>query len=136
MYLRVMSDKLIDLGVCRMPGTEGVKPEVYERQMPSLEDGESVVVAVLPDMSPIRYDEELPGYYKAEFQVIVSSKRIKDGDSVAREVFKSLNFSNLDTGEMLIKKCKPRHLPIQYRKNKSSAYEFSTNFNIVFVDRG
>jgi len=136
MYLEIISQRLVSEGICASFNVNNGLPKVFERQLPQIPSDSETVVAVMPDMDPVTHDEELPGYYKTEVQVIVASKRIQPGNELANKIVKSLDFANLGNEDVLIKKCKPKHLPVQYRKNKSSAYEFSTNFKIVFVNRG
>ena len=136
MYLSIITERLISEGICDPFNVNNDLPKVFERQLPSIPSDSSEVVAVMPDMSPVTFDEEMPGYHKTEVQVIVASKRIQPGNELANKIAKALNFANLGNESVLIKKCKPKHLPVQYRKNQASAYEFSTNFKIVFVNRG
>lgn len=136
MHLEFIEKRLIELGICDdFNGSRGLA-KAYLYQIPAMEHSEDAVVGIMPDMTPVQVDEELPGYYKTEVQVIVASKQIQQGNELANEISKGLTFANLSDENVLIKKCQPKHLPAMYRKNASSAYEFSTNFKVVFVNRG
>lgn len=79
-------------------------------------------------------DEELPSYYKAEVQVIVSARTILDARDTANQLVDALTLREVDLGEgVIIKRCFPRHRPYVYTKNEGQLVEASVNYDITYT---
>jgi Bacteriophage minor capsid protein len=82
---------------------------------------------------------ELPGYYKAPFQIIVRNLVQADGDALAAQATQVLtiteqSFNNLDgTFAMQIKQMYPTRLPIVYPRSTGNYTEWSINMHADYV---
>lgn len=81
------------------------------------------------------FDEELPGYYKAEIQVIVSASKILEAKALGNDLASALKLHNVNLGDgVVIKRCFPRHRPLVYTKNEGQVVEASVNYDIIYSE--
>jgi len=91
-------------------------------------------VALLADLSGVPVEYELPGYEKAQFQVIVRAKDFRRGDDLARRVMRILAIENVNiSAAVKVNYVRPRHQPLPFQKSKGGFHEFSINFNYCAV---
>lgn len=109
-------------------GTTGVDIFVYE--MPH---GVKSGVALLNSLSGTPIDHELPGYYKAPFQIVVRNPNYQAAEAKATEVMNLLTFERQVIGTMSFQYLRPNHLPVGYPRSDGDEVEFSINFSSCFV---
>jgi hypothetical protein len=80
-------------------------------------------------------DEELPGYYRGSFQLIVREKDHVKGKELALKAIKALSIQNQQVGEVKLNYVRARHLPVFYKRSEGGSLEWSVNFDTNYVDR-
>lgn len=79
-------------------------------------------------------DPQLPGYYKGEFALVVRGKSYLPARELIMQAMKVLTiYSETELGDMLIKHCRPRTLPVSYPIPAGGLTEFVTNIDCTYV---
>ena len=82
-------------------------------------------------------NHELPGYYQAEFDVIVRVPAAKydAGEAKIEAVVAVLTVANLQLDDMWFNYARPETLPVSYPLSKGNLIEFSVRMACCFVRR-
>src|SRR5690606_41365013 len=70
---------------------------------------------VLDPLEGFQLDEDLPGYLKGSFQVVVRDTDYQSAMTVAKQVSDALNLHRLNVNGIEIKRMRATHAPIAYR---------------------
>lgn len=111
-----------------------VSQDIFVEAMPAtVTKGLMVRAGIIPN----KIDHELPGYYRAKFQVITRAHKRSEAKDLAWAAAKALNFGRKTIGEgegqMVINYCRPSQLPLTYPASDGNMIEGSINFDISFV---
>lgn len=79
-------------------------------------------------------DYELPGYYKAKFQLIVRAQGYPEGEELINAAFASLTLSNVALGVMQVQFMRPITKPVVFPLSKGNLLEFAADFETVFTE--
>lgn len=107
--------------------------------------GETIFINMIPAeckqgillRNPLRgtkIDYELPGYYKAKFQLIVRSQSYDQGDELINAAFTSLTLSDVVVGTMAVQFMRPLTKPVVFPLSKGNLLEFAADFETVFTE--
>lgn len=107
--------------------------------------GETIFINMIPAEAPqgillrnkltgTEIDYELPGYYRAPFQLIVRAQSYADGESLTKQAFGSLTFANLTLDGMTFSRCRPKTLAAVFPLSKGNLLEFAADFDTVFTE--
>jgi hypothetical protein len=77
-------------------------------------------------------DYELPGYYKAKFQLIVRAKGYQSGDALIRRTIAALLVNDTQIGTMYVRYMRPATLPVVFPLSKGNLLEFAVDFDVLF----
>lgn len=77
-------------------------------------------------------DHELPGLYRASFQVIARSPDMVAGQQLIDSVSASLTLTETQLGSMLIRYSRPVELPTVFPLSDGNIYEFNQWFEVAF----
>ena len=108
--------------------------DIYEHHMP-----EECVYGLLlkVPISGVKINHYLPGFLRANFQVIVRAPEHAIGDPLAKIVMKSLKVVNLNFPDadpkFFIKQMFPTALPIIYPRSAGNLYEWSINAECTYI---
>lgn len=123
MDLTPVADRLEETGV----GTKG--KDVFINMIPS----EAPVGVLLRNkLQGTKIDHELPGYYKAPFQVIVRCKTYLDGEALMSAVYSALTLQETQLGPMYVRRMLPLTLPVTFPISKGNLIELAADFEVVF----
>lgn len=89
---------------------------------------------ILPSLDGVELDEELPGYKKMPFQVIVRDMDYQSGLTLAKKVVSALNLSRQSVNGVEIKRMRATHDPIAFPIPDSDVIEVSVNMWTAFVE--
>jgi hypothetical protein len=105
--------------------------------------GKSIFVNMIPESAPrgillrnklqgtvINY--ELPGYYKAKFQIIVRSSSYADGEALMAQALVALTVANTQVGPLFMRYMRPHTQSVVYPLSKGNLLEFALDFDAVF----
>lgn len=90
-------------------------------------------IIVFPSNEPAAIDAELPFYRKARFQLIVRNVRYQDGLDVSKALSDALTFTEKETTQMKIKRCRPLYEVRIYRRSEAGVIEFSVTYELIYV---
>jgi len=109
--------------------------------------GETLFVHMLPaeaergillrtPLSGTPIDYELPGYYKAQFQLIVRipAADYEAGEQLVNDVIASLTMSETQVEEVFFNYSRPRTKPTPFPLSKGNLIEFNVMFDCCFVE--
>lgn len=80
-----------------------------------------------------KIDYELPGYYKARFQLIARAQDYAVGEALINQAFASLTMKETTLGSMSIRFIRPVTLPAVFPLSKGNLLEFAADFEAVYV---
>lgn len=123
--------KLMPLADLLEAAGHGVKGEsIFLNMMPA--DAESAILLRSP-LSGTPIDYELPGYYRAEFQLIVRGRDYAATEAWIEQVVATLTMADKQVGPMRFNYCRPKTEPVSFPLSDGNLYEFSANFDTSFV---
>lgn len=107
--------------------------------------GETIFINMIPAechrgillRNPLRgtaINYELPGYYKAKFQLIARAQDYTQGDTLINAAFVSLTLSNVTLGPMALQFMRPITKPVVFPLSKGNLLEFAADFETVFTE--
>jgi hypothetical protein len=84
--------------------------------------------------TPINH--EMPGYYKADFQLIVRvpAGSYDAGSDLIKQVTRALHFEERTIEDMHFKYCRPRTLPVVFPLSEGNLLEFSVMVDCCFSE--
>lgn len=97
------------------------------------EIGECTIL--FPSNDPPIIDPDLPYYRKAKFQTIVRAKTYSGGLTKIQQLQDTLQLTNHDLPDILVKQLRPLHEARVYRRSLSGDIELSITFFIVYVQK-
>lgn len=89
-------------------------------------------VMIRQDYEGVSYQHELPGYFKAAFQVIVRNPDYVAGQTLAENIAVTLNKERVVIGTMNVKYIRPIQKPIVFPASEGDYLEFSTYFDVCY----
>lgn len=110
----------------------GVKAKTLFINMIPVDAPKGVLLRNNLNGTPIDY--ELPGYFKTDFQVIARAPTYQEGDALIASVFDSLTVSETQIGSLYIRYMRPRTKPVVFPISQGNLLEFSTVFDVVFME--
>jgi len=125
MNLMPLADRLEAAGL----GTKGV--DLFLNMMPA-----DVTTAIMmrPPLRGTPIDWELPGFYKAEFQLIVRSPSYEDGLALTNQVVDALTIIQEEVvGPLAFNYCRPRTEPVAFPISEGNLLEFNVYFDACYV---
>jgi len=129
MNLDCISQLLIDGGAATELGKD-----IFQYHMP--EDCTQGLLLKLP-IAGIRINHYVPGFLKANFQIIVRSPSHSIGDPLAKLISKIITVYDLDfpgaEPRFTIKQMFPTALPIVYPRSSGNIYEWSINTECAYL---
>lgn len=88
-----------------------------------------------PSADPPVVDPELPGYYTGKFQIIVRHVDHAEGLDKCKAIAEAMTFNNLETTNLLIRRCRPLTQARIYRRSESGSLEFAVSYDIRFITK-
>lgn len=85
-------------------------------------------------LSGTRIDYDMPGFYRAEFQLIVRTPGYVAGQALMEKLVPLLTFGELTLGVQAFKHCLPRTLPVAFPLSDGNLVEHSVMFDCVFCE--
>lgn len=79
-------------------------------------------------------DENLPGYKKTQFEVIVRHTEYQSALSIAKKVVAALDFHRKTVNGIYVQRMRPTHDPIPYPIADSDVLEVAVNLWAVYVE--
>lgn len=123
MNLTPIADRLEEFGV----GTKA--KDIFINTIPA----EAPVGVLLRNkLQGTKINHELPGYYKAPFQVIVRCKSYLEGEALMSSVFSALTLQETQLGPMYVRRMLPLTLPVTFPISKGNLIELAADFEAVF----
>ena len=110
-------------------GTKG--KNLFVNMMPSEIDN---AILLRTPLGGTRIDYYLPGYLKAEFQVIVRSVGYDTGLAVLKQLTDFLTFGELQIETQYFNYCRPRSTPSVYPLSKGNLIEYNVLFDCCFTE--
>lgn len=89
---------------------------------------------IIDDLEGIVRNEELPGYKKAHFKIIVRDTEYQSGVTIARQVISALDLHRLTVNGIYLQRMRATHDPIAFPIPDSDVIEISVNMQAVFVE--
>jgi hypothetical protein len=89
---------------------------------------------VLDSLDGIERNEDLPGYKKANFSVIVRNVDYQSAVTIANQVVSVLDLSRLSVDGVLVQRMRATHDPIPFPVPDSDVIEVSVNLWAAFVE--
>jgi hypothetical protein len=126
MNLQLLTQRLEDAGL----GEQGAS--LFVDQMPT-----AVTTAVMlrTPLSGVPIDNYLPGFYRARFQVIARAPTYDAGQTLIKQAMAVLKVpADTVIGTMKINYCRPLALPVPFPLSSANLTEWSTNFELCYVD--
>lgn len=109
-------------------GSEGI--HIFIEFMP---EGSEKAILILQPPSGARIDQNMPGYFRSGFQVIVRDKSFNDGNDIIKQVVTFLeNSANIELKGWRLRTARATHLPLHYRISDGKLFEHSVNFDATF----
>lgn len=105
--------------------------KTYVTQIPA---GQNEAVLLVGPLEGVPVDEELPGYHTGVLQVVAQAKNPARAISLVNSVEAFLKMYDTVIDGMLVKKCHPINLPIDYPRADSDLFEASVDYFISFVE--
>jgi hypothetical protein len=107
----------------------GINRNIFVNHMPAtVKEG----VMIRQDYEGIPYQHELPGYFRAAFQVIVRNPDYVSGQTLAEKIATTLNKERVVFGTTNIKYIRPIQKPIVFPASSGDYLEFSTYFDVCY----
>lgn len=82
--------------------------------------------------SGTKIDHELPGFYKASFQLIVRNSDHATGLDLIERAIVALTIADQTVDDMVIRYMRPRTLPFGYPLSPGNLTEFVTQIDVAF----
>lgn len=109
----------------------GVKGEtIFLNMMPAQAENAILLRSPLTG-TPIDY--ELPGYYRAEFQLIVRGRDYAQAEALIKQSVTTLTLVDAPAGPFYFNYCRPRTEPVSFPLSDGNLVEFAVNFDASFV---
>lgn len=89
---------------------------------------------VLNSLDGIERDDELPGYKKADFKVIVRNPDYHSAMTIAKQVMSALDLHRLTVNGIFVQRMRASHDPIPFPIPDSDVIEVSVNMRAAFVE--
>lgn len=90
-------------------------------------------VLVLDSLEPAIRDENLPGYMKKDFQVIVRDTSYNSALTIAKKAIDALNLHRVTVNGIYVIRMRASHDPIVFPVPDSDIVEVSVNMRAIFV---
>lgn len=78
-------------------------------------------------------DPYIPEYYKGPMQIIARAKKSAQAEAIASAISKALTMEEVTVGNIIVRRCHPRHLPVPFPRSNGDYFEASVNFDICFL---
>lgn len=91
-------------------------------------------ILVIDSLDPVALDENLPGYKKGRFQVIVRNPDYKSGLTIAKRAASALNLSRLYVNGVEVKRMRAEYDPVAFPMPDSDVIETCVNMWIAFTE--
>jgi hypothetical protein len=105
---------------------------VFVGQMPS---SAARAVMIRAPLKGVPVNHYLPGFYHGSFQLIARASTYDDGSALISQAIAALRIpAETMVGTMKVNYCRPMTLPVAFPLSTANLIEFSTNFEICFVD--
>ncbi|MFT4064275.1 minor capsid protein [Paraburkholderia sp.] len=128
MNLTPFAQRLEDAGV----GIQG--QSIFIDSMPA---GVTTAVMLRNPLGGVPINNYLPGYFHARFQVIARAPSYDAGQALILQAMAALRVpAETDLATMKINYCRPLALPVPYPLSSANLIEWTTNFELCFVDTG
>lgn len=101
----------------------------------SNDDSPNPTTILYPSNDPPAINPELPFYLKGKFQTIVRANEYAAGLELSKSIIAALTIHNEETTQMTIKEIRPLWQTRVYRRAESGHIEFSTTFQITYVQK-
>lgn len=109
-------------------GTMG--QSIFINQIP-VETLEAVMIRMPP--RGMKFDWELPGYFKGSFQITVRAQTYPAANTLLNSVIAKLNLQKTTIGSMSINFLRPQTTPSYFPLSKGNLIEAAMDFEICYV---
>jgi hypothetical protein len=110
-------------------------------------EGESIFVNMMPvecdlgvllrnRLSGTVINYEIPGYYKAQFQMIVRAGNYADGEALMAQATAALTVVETAIGNYFFNYCRPKTMPVAFPLSQGDNLEFSVYMECNFYVEG
>lgn len=124
MNLLPLAKHIEDLGL----GTRGL--DVFVHVMPDTAHNATLLRAPIPTL----VNSELPGYFKARFQVIVRSVDVDPGLAKIKSIVSAITLEGVVIDTQTFNFCRPMFLPQTYPIDSGAYFEHVVGFEACFVE--
>lgn len=91
-------------------------------------------ILVIESLDGVPRDEDLPGYKKADFQVIVRNPDYQSAMTIAKQVVNALDLHRTNVSGLSIKRMRAKYDPIAFPIPDSDVIEVSINMWAAYVE--
>jgi hypothetical protein len=117
-------------------GSRGTKlrpgHEIFVHAFPPKASGVLIILDRLEGVT----DTDMPGRYFQPFQIIVRNADLVKGRELAWKLFAHFDIEvPAELPSSVLSRCKPKHMPLPFRRSDGDIVEWSVNFDAIFLDK-
>lgn len=91
-------------------------------------------ILVLHSLTGARFDNDINGYKKAKFQLIIREVDFQSGYALAKQAMTALKVERVTQGLAYFHFINPLHDPVAFPKSAGDFIEFSVNFETIYTE--